>query len=285
MHSLSPSVRTSSFRADLHAHSSCSDGTLTPLQLIDEALEQGLTALSITDHDTVEAYPTAIPYAKEKGLILGVGVELSCTYRKRSIHVLAYDFPFDDPSIQAYCQRQHHRRELRNRKILERLSRLHMSIKEEELLEQQGTGKKTLGRPHIAALMVQKGYVHSVQEAFHLYLGDTKCCFVQGELFSVQEAIAIIHQARGKAFLAHPHLYEDPTLIREVLDLGFDGLECYYARYPLHRQQCFLRLAKERGLLISGGSDFHGEVKPTLPLGCSFVEKESFYAIFSTLSP
>lgn len=273
---------TLSFRADLHCHSSSSDGTLSPTELIDLAIERGLSAISITDHDTIAAYDIALPYAKEKGLLLGSGAEFSCSYKRKSVHVLAYDFSFSSDVISSYCQKLQHRRTIRNKEILDRLRGLRLPITEEELFI-TGT-EETIGRPHIAKAMMQKGYVCSVQEAFHLYLGDTKCCYVPGVPFPVEEAIEVIHRAGGKAVLAHPHLYKDFGFGKEVLSIGFDGVECYYARAPLKEEKRWIHLAEEQGLLISGGSDFHGSIKPYIPLGCSFVDRERFFQIFTTLS-
>ena len=138
----------------------------------------------------------------------------------------------------------------------------------------------TLGRPHIAAVMVSKGYVRSIQEAFQLYLGDNKSCFVPGEPFPVAEAIAVIHEAGGKAFIAHPHLYQNAYLIKEVLMLPFDGIECYYGRSHLDKVKRWKKMATHKGLLMSGGSDFHGNAKPHISLGASWVDQTIFESIF-----
>lgn len=279
MHPLQPTV--SSFRADLHCHSSFSDGSLNPKSLVNLALKEGLQGLCITDHDTLDAYQEAIPYAKEKGLILGTGVELSCDHKKKSVHILAYDFSLQNEALIQYCKRQQSKRIARNRQILEKLTRLQIIIKEEELMESH-RDVSTLGRPHIAAIMLQKGYVQSIQEAFDRYIGDQKCCFVLGESFPVAEALRIIHEAGGKAFLAHPHLFASSAFIRELLQMGFDGIECFYGRFSYLQEKQWLKLAEEFKLLVSGGSDFHGDVKPKILLGCSFVDRARFDAIFTT---
>jgi 3',5'-nucleoside bisphosphate phosphatase len=278
MHSLPDQI--DSFRADLHCHSTKSDGALTPKELIDLALEIGLSALSITDHDTIDAYEEAIPYAKKKGLLLGVGVELSCEYKKKSTHVLAYDFSLEDTGFISYCDRLRKKRTGRNKEILERLRRLRIIIDEEELISEY-PGVKALGRPHIAALMVKKEYVRSTQEAFRSYIGDQRCCFVAGEPFPVEEALSVIHAAGGKAFLAHPHLYSNRAIAEEILSLGFDGLECYYGRSLHYKGMQWLKVAEEKGLLVSGGSDFHFPANEKAPLGSSYVNEELFSMIFN----
>ena len=268
------------FRADLHCHTTLSDGTMTPLELLLLAKEIGLSGISITDHDTIDAYIQAPAIAKELGLFLGSGVEFSCIFRTMSVHILGYDFDLNSPEIQHLCTRHQQRRSLRNKKILEKLSRLGMLIFEEELMK---VGEKTVGRPHIAQLMVQKGYVGSIREAFNRFIGDGKPCFDAGEGISVEETISIIHQGGGKAFIAHPHLLKHANRIKELFKLPFDGIECHYAKFPAEQEARWIQISKERGWLMSGGSDFHGSVKDYIQLGCSWVDETCFRKIFQHL--
>lgn len=280
MHSIpNTDLGLSSFRADLHCHSTCSDGSLDPCALIDLALQVGLQGLVITDHDTIDAYQTAAAYAREKKLLLGTGVEFSCEFKKQSIHVLGYDFSLEHAPFLTYCKRQQEKRMHRNRAILRKLQMRNMRLEENELLSIHENAS-TIGRPHIASLMVSKGYVKSVQEAFQLYLGDEKSCFVAGEPFPVAEAIAVIQEAGGKAFLAHPHLYSNDSVTREVLSLPFQGIECHYGKTPIERMKSWVKIAKHKDLLISGGSDFHGDAKPQVLLGSSWVGRDVFFSIF-----
>lgn len=264
------------FRADLHTHTTCSDGSLTPEELVVHAKEVGLSALCITDHDSIDAYPIAIPKAKEVGLILGAGVEFSSVFKEMSVHILGYDIILDHPGLLALCQRHKLRRTNRNRAILEKLNARGMKLSEEELL-QRGLN---LGRPHIAQLMIEKGYVATIKQAFQLYIGDDQSCFVRGEGISSEETIEIIHQAGGKAFLAHPHLMDHQSKIRELLKQPFDGIECHYARFLPTEEKRWIKMAKEKQMLISGGSDFHGAAKNYIPLGCSWVDEATFNTIF-----
>jgi 3',5'-nucleoside bisphosphate phosphatase len=267
----------SDFRADLHCHTTCSDGSFTPVQLVDLAKQIGLSGVSITDHDTIEAYQTAIKAAKASGIVLGTGVEFSCEYRGCLVHVLGYDFRLDNDAVEQLCRRHQIRRTERNGAMLSKLAELGMYIPKEELAAQ---GEKTIGRPHIAKLMVEKGFVQTIKEAFQLYLGEGKAAYVQGEPFSIQETIEVLHTAKGKAFLAHPLLIQPSSIVKELLKMNFDGLEGHYSRFTKEQMAKWVQAAHERGWLISGGSDFHGQMKPDIPLGCSWVDNESFYKIF-----
>jgi 3',5'-nucleoside bisphosphate phosphatase len=268
------------FRADLHCHTIFSDGTMTPEKLLHLAQEVGLSGISITDHDTIEAYSEAPAIAKQLGILLGSGIEFSCVFQKMSVHVLGYDFDLNSSAIAQLCARHQQRRALRNKAILDNLSRLGMKISEEELL---AIGEKTLGRPHIAKLMVEKGYVSSIKEAFNHYIGDGQPCYTPGEGVSVQETIEIIHRGYGKAFIAHPHLLNHSRKIKELLKFPFNGIECHYAKFPLEQENRWIQVAKEKGWLISGGSDFHGSSKDYIQLGCSWVDEDNFHKIFQHL--
>jgi len=269
------------FKADLHCHSNCSDGSSTPAELVKLAVEKGLSGLAITDHDTTLAYETAVAAAKEAGILLGTGIEFSCEFQGISLHLLGYDYLLNSPAVEQLCLRHRKRRLDRNRAILAELKKQKMPIEEEELL--QSHAGKSIGRPHIAQIMVRKGYVASVRDAFHRYLGEGEKCYVAGEPFPPEEAIAALHEAKGKAFIAHPHLLPKGSPLEKILELPFDGIECFYARFPKNGCEKWLRIAEKKGWLISGGSDFHGTVKPESPLGSSFVDKKVFDSIFQNL--
>lgn len=267
------------FRADLHCHTKCSDGTSSPEELLYQAKSIGLQGLSITDHDTTAAYATAIPIAKELGILLGTGVEFSCSFEGQSVHILAYDFILSNPNIETLCKKQQLNRVQRNQVILEKLQSKGIFIEQEEL---DGLSV-VLGRPHIAQLMIKKGYVNSIQEAFTLYLGDNKSCFYRGELLRIEETMDLIHQAHAKVFLAHPHLMSRSISVKNLFKLPFDGIECYYAKISSAQEKRWIKLAKSKGLLISGGSDYHGSIKSYLPLGCSWVDRDTFFSIFQNI--
>ena len=264
--------------ADLHCHTTCSDGTVTPVDLIWQAKAIGLHGLSITDHDTLEAYPIAIAAAQKADIRLGTGIEFSCQFEGESLHLLGYDFRLDNLEMQKLCERHDLRRRLRNTEILKKLEAAGISISYDELASKaQG---KAAGRAHIAQLMVEKGFVKTIREAFYRYIGKDKPCFFQGECFDPQEAINIVHLAGGKAFIAHPQLLPGTLDLNHLLQLPFDGIECYYSRMA---HNSWLEIAKTRSLLSSGGSDFHGTIRPEAELGCNGVDQATFERIFKNV--
>lgn len=265
------------FRADLHCHTTCSDGTFSPEELVQHAHTIGLSGLAITDHDTLDAYPSAIPRARAAGIRLGSGIELSTVFHTQNIHILAYDFILDSPPLLNLLKRHHERRIVRNRGILKKLKENKMPIDEEELCQ---LGQHTIGRPHIALKMIALGYVRSVKEAFDKYLGEGKRCYVPGQLIPLAETLEIVRASQGKAFIAHPHLIRRRKLLREILKLPFDGIECYYGNFPRNACEKWVQIAKDKGWLVSGGSDFHGALRPELNLGRSWIDEEKFTQIF-----
>jgi predicted metal-dependent phosphoesterase TrpH len=268
------------FRADLHCHTTCSDGTLSPEELIRLAASLNLQGLSITDHDTIEAYSYAIPFFEETGIKWISGAEFSAMLEGVSIHILAYSFQLNHPAIRAFCQKHSERRVERNRAILEMLAKHGMPIDEKEVLETApllpAHMHRSITRPHIALAMVRKRYVATIQEAFNKYLREGGPCYASGNAFSIEETVETIHQAMGLAFIAHPHLINDSQKVHKLLQMNVDGIECYYAKFHPQENERWLKMAKKKNLLISGGSDFHGDIKPNIQLGCSWVNEETF---------
>lgn len=271
------SLLSPNFRADLHTHTTCSDGILTPEQLIKEAKKQGLSGLSITDHDTLSAYETAFPIAEQENILLGTGIEISSWMKDTSIHILGYAIDIRSEALQALCTQNKQERSIRNKKIINILGKKNMPIDEEKLIQLESLGV-TVGRPHIAKLLVDAGYVSSIKEAFNRYLADGACCYVQRELPSPAKAIEVIHEAGGKAFIAHPHLIKNKKFLLSLLEEPFDGIECYWGLSSPTQEKYLLNIASSRHLLISGGSDYHGYSHTHL--GSSWVDALSFSAIF-----
>jgi predicted metal-dependent phosphoesterase TrpH len=241
--------------------------------LLDYAKERDLTGLSITDHDTVGAYPIALPYAAQLGIELIPGIEISAHYQNTSIHVLGYAFDLANEVLDSLCQQLQTDRNQRNEKILAKLSQIQLPVTIDEIRAQFPNG--TIGRPHIAKVMMQKGYVKSMQKAFQRYLGEKQRCYVGGMTVTVEQAIEVIQRAGGFAVLAHPHSLK-PRILEALCAMPFDGIEVYYGHLSLKQEQPILSIALRKNWLITGGSDFHGEKKSFHNLGCSFTPPETF---------
>lgn len=274
-----------SFRADLHCHSTCSDGSMSPVELVDHAVEVGLKGLSITDHDAIEAFFLAKDRAEEQGLFLLPGVEFSSSLGGISVHILGYAFDPWDPMLAAFCKKHQRIREKRNQEILDLLKKYHgVEISKEELLGVSFSGvkqsSKSIGRPHIAQILVNKGVAKSIADAFNRFIGDNRPCFVRGERFSVAETIDCIHRAGGKAVIAHPHFIKRRRVEKELLSFNFDGVEAYYARLHPSQEKKWVEIGRERKWLLTGGSDFHGSVKPFIFLGSSWVCEKTFFTLY-----
>lgn len=262
------------FRADLHCHSTCSDGTASPKELIDLAIDQGLSGLSITDHDTLNAYSTTLPYAKKLNFPLLTGVEFSCFHQNESVHILGYSFDLSNEQLNAFCRKHKERRFQRSLLILEKLKEHGMPIAIDT------KNLESIGRPHLAMEMMRQGYVATMEEAFKKYLGEGCSCYVSGDAFSIEETIDVIQAAGGVAIIAHPHLINQPHLVTGLLKMPFDGIEAYYAKIPPHQERPWVKIGLYRNWIMTGGSDFHGTVKPHIPLGCSWVNEETFQLLY-----
>ncbi|SCA58408.1 5'-3' exoribonuclease [Chlamydiales bacterium SCGC AB-751-O23] len=267
------------FRADLHCHSTCSDGSSSPEELVFLAKKRGLKGLSITDHDTIDAYSKIHEAVEQTGLEIITGVEFSAFHQGKSVHVLAYGFRLDDPCIIALCKRHEKRRKSRILKMLDKLQELGINISEKELFESAGSNVSSIGRPHIANVLIQKGKASSVKDAFQKFLGNGKKAFVAGDQISVVDTLQAIHQAKALAVIAHPHLIFERSLFNSLLSLNFDGLEVFYANMPRSKEANFYDIATKKKWLMTGGSDFHGENKPEIQLGASYVKEEGFRSL------
>ncbi len=252
---------------DLHSHTNESDGTFSPWELIHEARRAGVRTLSITDHDTFAGYDQALPAAREPGVKLICGIELSTKLHGQSVHLLGY---FLDPSLIGGLRTwildlQASRRE-RNVRLVARLNELGIPI---TLAEAEARGKGMTGRPHFAQILIEKGYASSVQQAFDEYLAESAKGYVFRQEPQLAEGVRQIRDAGGVASLAHPiRVKGDLTLmIPELKDAGLNALEAYHSDHSPEDTELFLRLARANGMLVTGGSDFHGTVKPGIALG------------------
>lgn len=253
---------------DLHTHTTNSDGSLTPRELVKLAKEQGFSAVAVTDHDTVDGLFEAMQAGSEFGIETVPGIELSCNY-ERELHMIGLFVNPDYPPLVEKLKELAKNREKRNQKTLEILNGLGMSITVEEV-KQIATGN-IWGRAHFAKLLCDKGYVSSVKEGFRKYLGHGRVAHVNEDRIEPEEAIALIRAAGGVPVLAHMHYLKlSPEDLRNLLirfqKSGLMGAEVIYTEYTPEQTKLYTELVEELGLLKSGGSDFHGAMKPQIPL-------------------
>jgi predicted metal-dependent phosphoesterase TrpH len=258
---------------DLHVHSTVSDGTQTPSALVAIAAEQGITAMALTDHDTLDGVPEARAAADQAGIELIPGVELSIEYDGGMHLIVLWTEPGPGPLQDRLAGLRHHRDE-RNTAILEALRQHGMDIGPEELMERAGEG--SAGRPHIAALMVDKGYVTDIATAFDAWLGRGRAAYVLRDRLDAETAIGLALETGGVPILAHPHTLgitgaaEMAALLDELKGYGLVGLEALYSSYHRHEREGYADLARRFGLVPTGGSDYHGAFKPGLELGTGY---------------
>jgi predicted metal-dependent phosphoesterase TrpH len=252
---------------DLHLHTNLSDGTLSPQEVVEYATKCGLAAISITDHDSIDGIAPAISAARGLSLEVVPGVELSADGKNsEELHILGYYIRWKNGKLKEKLKNLRDERELRAKKMIERLRQLKIDIpfKEVEKLTSGGA----IGRLHIARLMLQYGYVSSTDEAFDKYIGNGKVAYIKKPRPSSQEAIALIRAAGGIASLAHPHLLSNagsslPGLVTE----GLMGIEVYYSARRPGPSERYLKLARKYHLIPTGGSDCHGLAKDEILIG------------------
>lgn len=241
---------------DLHLHSSCSDGLLTPSQVIQKAKEKKLKAVGIVDHDTIEGVSEAIEKGNKIGVEVVPGVELSSKYKNTDIHIIGYYINPDYPPLKDYLKRFRDERLRRAQKMVKNLNKLGLKLSMDEVLcKAQG---KSLGRPHLAEVLMEKGYVETFQEAFHKYIGYGSAAYEEKYRISPEEAISLISKARGLSFLAHPGYTIHDEDIACFVKSGLDGLEVLHPNLNENRTQHLQKIAQDHHLLMSGGSDCHG---------------------------
>lgn len=258
---------------DLHVHSSRSDGTFTPAELVDYAVEKGLCAMALTDHDTVDGLDEIISYAKDKPIEIIPGIEYSTEYNKRDVHIVGLFIDYKAPVFQKYLARFLQSRMDRNYKLCANLREAGIDITYEALAE--AFPDAVITRAHYARFMLDRGYVQSTNEAFSRYLGDHTKYFVHREKVTPEEVIRVTLDAGGIPVLAHPTLYgmgheQLEILVQRLKDAGLMGIETKYSSYSLTEERQIRLLAEKYNLLQSGGSDFHGSNKPGLDLAVGY---------------
>lgn len=266
-------------KADCHCHATYSDGAHSADALIEMAIKYELTGLSITDHDTIQAYLDGIHLKYTQQIQIISGVELSTQYERTPVHVLGYSFNIHNTELQTLCVSQQENKLNRNLLILDKLRNLEMDISY-DALQNRFLPQQNIGRPHIAQYLYEKKMVSSTSDAFKKYLGNSSRCFVKGDFISTQDAIKVIQQAGGYAVLAHPHVMKKPKVIRSLLTLPFDGIEAYYGNLPKDKHSPWIRAAEKNNWFTTGGSDYHGIEGEYKYLGASITPERVFEKLY-----
>jgi len=279
---------------DLHIHTTASDGTLTPEQVISHAHQLKLKAIAITDHDTVAGSKEALLSGIPPSLGFLTGVEISSTPPpfypgSGSFHLLGYSIRLENPKLNRTLEKLQQARKNRNPTIISRLNELGIFINLNEVRKEAGEGQ--LGRPHIAQLMVKKRVVASIDEAFDQFLGTGKPAYVDKQRVECFKAIKIILDAGGIPVLAHPGLldykndHQLDELIGNLKKAGILGMEVYYSGHTPDQTDLYAELAKRHDLLMTGGSDFHGAIQPEIEMGSGRGDLFVPYELFDKLIP
>lgn len=271
---------------DLHVHSTCSDGTFTPAELVAYAIKKGLSAFALTDHDTTAGLNEAFAAADNTGLEIIPGIEFSTEYAGKDIHILGLEFDYQSAEFQSQIQAFQNSRHLRNQKMITLLQDQGFDISWEAMDDMYGESIWT--RVHFAKYLVLRGYISNIRDAFERYIGDNGPCYVPREKVTPTQAVRLIRRTGGIPILAHPLTYRltDDTLKHLVLELknaGMVGIETIYSTHSAMDESYVRRLARTNGLCISGGSDFHGENKPDIDLGCGRGNLKITYDILKQL--
>jgi predicted metal-dependent phosphoesterase TrpH len=277
---------------DLHIHSTASDGTLAPAEIIALAVRLGLGAISITDHDSIAGSREALLSGIPADLGFLTGVEISAepppSYPGAgSIHILGYGLRLDDPELNRTLEKLQDSRRQRNPEIIARLNKLGIAIRIEEVEREAADGQP--GRPHIAKLLVQKGVVKTIDDAFDRYLGNGKPAYVDKYRIESNRAIELINAAGGIPVLAHPCLLElervEPLedLLQEMMSMGLKGLEVYYPLHSPEQARQYADLALRHHLLMTGGTDFHGDIQPEIQMGVGKGDLHIPFALYEKL--
>lgn len=256
---------------DLHVHSSASDGSFTPKEVVELAKAAGLSTFALTDHDTVDGVAAAISHANTlKDIEVIPGIELSCYYNNREIHIVGLYVDYRNPTLIEGLQKLKQAREDRNQKMVQNFVDAGIPLTIEEL--KHGNPNSVITRAHFARVLVEKGVCKNKQEAFDKYIGIHCPFYLAKPQVTPEHVLGLIKDANGTAILAHPYSYkfnrsEVETLLDTLIPLGLSGMECYYSTYDDGQTQELRSIALKKNLLVSGGSDFHGVVKPDISIG------------------
>ncbi|MEP1150111.1 MAG: PHP domain-containing protein [Balneola sp.] len=246
-------------KVDLHIHTTCSDGQLSPEEVLKLASQKNLKAVAITDHDTFEGYKLAKPFAEEYDIELIPGVEVTTTFNGKESHILAYYFETETNYFADFLERQRRSRTNRIKGIVKTLQSQKVDIEYEEVWA--GADGGNLGRPHIAKVLIEKGYVSNFSQAFKMYLSNEKLGDIKSNYPTAEEAIQMIKNVGGAAILAHPGRLYSMEEVDEFIELGIDGIECIHPSHNYRKQKYYTELCDKHSLLKTGGSDYHGSIE------------------------
>lgn len=262
-------------RYDLHVHTSFSDGKYYPTDVVKRAIGKGLNGIGITDHDTVSGIDSAIEEGKKHNNFCVIpGIEFSCIYQNEEVHILGYFIDYKNSLLLDTTKKLKNSRYERALKIINKLNEIGIPLSIDSIL--QLTSDNNIGRLHIAQKLVEKKLVKNTQEAFNIYLGRGKLAYFERYNLSIDDVIDLIHITGGISILAHPGLLKNKDIIGYTISSGIDGIECIHSKHNFNEVLNYKTIAKEYGLLITGGSDYHGE--PDI-LGDYFVGVENLYAM------
>ena len=258
---------------DLHIHSTASDGSDSPETIADKAKAAGLTAAAVTDHDNLGGVERFLARCREIGLTGFSGIEISASFKGETIHLLGYGVDPNYAELKTEFGTVLGGREERNRKMLAKLAELGMPLEWEEVAAIAGSD--VIGRPHIALAMLNRGYVATTKEAFDKYLAAGKCAYFDRVRLPPEENIRLVRAAGGVAVWAHPNQWsgnigEVERALDELKEMGLGGMECFYSTFTNELNVEYLRMVRARGMLATGGSDYHGVSKPALSIGIGF---------------
>lgn len=252
--------------ADLHVHTNFSDGTFTPEEVVRRANAKGLSCIAICDHDCVDGIPPAIECAGATPLEIIPGVELTVIKNSKEIHVLGYFISWKEKWFTEILKRVQKEREARIDKMLSKLKRFNINLDKEKVMALAG-GKGSVGRLHLARALAETRMVSSVQAAFDIYIGDFKPCYVEDIGFGPKEAIDVILKAKGVPVLAHPAVLRDDSIVQGFIKDGIYGIEVYHSDCTRSDNKKYEKMAKDYGILTTGGSDCHGHAKHKVLMG------------------
>lgn len=272
---------------DLHIHTTASDGTKSPSEIVRYAKEKGLQAIAITDHDTIEGIDEGLFEAKKVGIELIPGVEISVEYPLGSMHILGFFIDNHNPVLNEKLNYLQKVRSERNPKIVEKLNSLGIDITYEEVLKASGGGQ--VGRPHFAQVLFEKGYVKTYQEAFERFLKKGAPAYIDKARFTPKEAINFIKEAKGIPVLAHPNTLNIKDIIKleeiifKLIEEGIKGIEVYYPEHSSIEMVQYKEIAKKYSLIITGGTDYHGFEKDNLEIGTGKGDMKLLYSMVEDL--